>query len=142
MNQPAARPRHRLHPLLLTLLPLAALIGSGPKAAMAAPPTNDNFVSAAAIDPAALPFTGSTDITESTIENGEPFPCAFSYQSIWYRITPNHDTWLGIIGVGTFSNVSVYADSGPGLFNLQFVSCSSSSFNGQATFLGHAGTTY
>jgi hypothetical protein len=145
MIQPAARLRRKSHAyaIALALLALSALTGLGPRAANAAPPANDNFLNAASINPAALPFSGTVDITEATIEGGEPFPCAFSYQTVWFKFTPSHDSWLAAGGSGTFANVSAYADSGGGgFFTLSFLACSSSGPSGQAQFLGHAGSTY
>jgi PKD repeat protein len=133
----------RAHTIALMLLAQPALIGLGPRPASAAPPANDNFLNAAVIGPAALPYTATEVITEATTEGGEPFPCAYSYQSVWFKFTPSHDGWLAAGGSGTFAGVSAYADSGGGgFFTLAFLACSNSGPGGQAQFLGHAGSTY
>jgi len=79
-------------------------------------------------------------MNEATNENGEPFSCAFSTQTVWYRLTPTRDMWISGTGSGTFAGLTVYRDTGGGLFSLQSVTCTS--FNGQALFLARAGTRY
>ncbi len=72
------------------LVPLTA--SAGP-ALQTAPPPNDNFADAEVI--ASLPFdTYQLDISGATVEAGEPTShCAFngSFQTIWYKFTPQTD---------------------------------------------------
>jgi len=133
----AARPALRS-----VLVPLVsfALMGLLPGIAHTAPPPNDNFSSPTIINPAALPFTSTVVIDQATTEGGEPFQCAFSLQTIWYRFVPASDAWMSATGSGTTGGITVYRDTANNLFSLQFVACTS--FNGQALFLAHAGTKY
>ena len=128
--------------LIVAPLMALALLSSSASATTLAPPANDNFNNAIAIDASALPFSNIVDITEATNESGEGFYCTYSYQTIWYKITPTAAVWLSAntIGSGVFSSsVSVYRDNGSGIFGLSYLSCA---YNGTVTFLAQAGTTY
>jgi hypothetical protein len=72
-----------------------ALFGLVP-AAVAAPPANDDFANATAIDLGA-PFTDASDLTEATIEPGEPTPSPWSTErSVWYAFTPATDAVVNV----------------------------------------------
>ena len=140
MRLPSAAIRRTLRsvPVLLAGLALQTLFAG---AASALPPANDNLSNAVTVNPAALPYSDSVTINEATQEGGEPFPCAFSFQTIWYRITPTSDVWLVASESGIGFNVNVYKDTGGfGFSGLQFVNCTS--FGGQALVLARAGSTY
>ena len=113
---------HRLTLACLTTLTLAGLSAS----AAASPPVNDYFINATPIDPNALPFGETVNIFEATTEFGESEPCAFSQQTIWYKITPTTGVWLRVDAVGgSFTgNLNVYRDMGSGIFGLNFLGCS------------------
>src|SRR5262249_16694297 len=82
----------------------------------------------------------------ATIENGEPMYCGYTYQSVWYKLKPTTDTWLRGNWNGSnlyYPNLSVYRDTGGGLFGLNFVACSGSTYPGTSvTFLARPGSTY
>ena len=133
----------RLFKLNLAGLTILALLGLSVSLAAASPPPNDNFGNATQIDLNALPFSSTADITEATTENGENFYCNYSYQTVWYKLTPTTGTWLGADtqGSGLFgTSLTVWRDAGSGIYGLSFVRCSGSS--GSAPFYAQAGTTY
>ncbi len=105
----------------------------------AAPPANDNFLNAIAINPNALPFAHTASITEATIEGNEPIACSYTVQTVWYRITPVTDVWLTATGSGSLTNLSVFRDNGGGLSQLSFLTCTS---YGTPIFLARAGGRY
>ena len=128
----------------LAPLAIVALLGLSVSAAEAFPPANDYFVYATAINPGALPFSDTVDMTEASIESGEPEVCAFSYQTVWYKFTPSSGAWFStnMQGTSLFGSLVVYRDTGGGFFGLSFIGCSSFSSSGSVLFLGQAGTTY
>jgi PKD repeat protein len=110
--------------LLLALFPAAAN----------AAPTNDQFADAQVIDPAALPFSDSSDPGSATLEPGEPGSCGFSGGSVWYAITPASNVHLSLSVSGP---ATVQAFRGSTLGNLQGLGCGQS-FSVRAD----AGVTY
>ncbi len=127
----------------LASLTVTALLGLCASAPMAAPPANDNFSSATGINFNALPFSETVNITDATTENGESQYCFFSIQSVWYKLTPAADVWLGANTLGSSlfgSNLNIYRDTGSGIFGLAFITCSG--FSDSTTFRAQAGTTY
>ena len=139
------RTARKLFKLNLAALTILALVGLSVSSATASPPSNDNFGDAAQIDLNALPFGSTVDITEATTESGESFYCNYSYQTIWYKLAPTTGTWLGADtqGSGLFgTSVTVWRDTGSGIFGLNFIECSYYNFNGSVLFLAQAGTTY
>jgi PKD repeat protein len=134
---------HRLRPLAVLALVAGALLV--PAAASAAPPANDDFANATAIDPSSLPFSASVDITDATTQVGEPSPCYTTQKSIWYAVTPASDSMLRVDMVGSVMQsadpiLNVYQDGGGGLGALGFVGCAASF--GTVTFMAHANSTY
>ena len=75
-----ARPGMRILLLALVLLALALL----PASAQAAPPANDNRVTAAT--PLSLPAAPTATTSESTLEQDEPSSCAELRGSVWYAV--------------------------------------------------------
>jgi PKD domain len=118
-----------------------------PARANAAPPPNDDFANAIAIDQPSLPFSDSVTIDEATVEAGEPSGCASVGKSVWYSITA---TSSGVIradvGNSSFYDriLYVYRQDGSGLGGLTAIGCASPYYNGQSavTFNVQAGTTY
>jgi hypothetical protein len=102
--------------LLLTALGRA---GSG----LAAAPSNDNFAGATAV--ASLPFSGTADTTEATLEDSEPFGCSSYVADVWYRIAAPATESLRI----TFSPsdgqiwAGIYQDTGGGIPGLSRSQC-------------------
>lgn len=104
------------------------------------PPSNDDF--AAALSIAALPFSGSVDISAAGLETGEPLPsCGGSVsRTAWYTFTPAETRSVSAsISNASFSTV-VAAYAGNSLANLTQVVCGV--FGGSATFRAEANTTY
>jgi len=117
----------------------AALLLSAPMASRAVPPANDAFADAIAV--AGLPFFASVDITDATLEPGEPQFCTSSSRTVWWRFTPSASgvvrfqaTIDGSIGTG----ISVY--TGASLASLSLVGCAS--FPGSLGLAVEANTTY
>lgn len=107
----------------------------------AAAPANDNFASATVIS--ALPFSDSVDITDATIEPGEPLFCAGSSQTVWYSFTPAVNAAVNIAVQGSGFNdtvFTVFQAFGPGFGGLSFMGCRSGA--GSFTLVAQAGTTY
>jgi hypothetical protein len=126
--------------LALSLSPATA----GPQTLMF-PPANDDFANATNVNLNALPFVDLVDITSASFEGSEPFNCAFSYQTIWYRIIPTTGAWIEVnTQGGDFpggTDFEVYRDTGFGLSGLALVRCGYS----DVTFYAHpdsGGGTY
>jgi PKD domain len=138
----------RIH--LLRTVAVAALIGVTlvvPGTASAAPPAQDDFANATAIDQSLLPFSDSVVIDDATLEGSEPSGCYFAGKSIWYSITPTSNGVLRAdINASTFVDriEYVYRQDGSGFGGLSTIACASPYYNGQssATFTVEAGKTY
>ena len=102
---------------------------------------NDAFASATAI--AALPFDDPADLTDATIESGEPAFCYPGSKSAWYTFTPAENTTLA----ASFSSsayggaVAIYTADGAGLAGLANYACVDP-FNKSAMLPVTAGRTY
>jgi PKD repeat protein len=135
---------------LLQALALIALVFGAlviPSTAAAAPPANDDFVNAVALDPSALPFSDSVAIDDATLESGEPSGCYVAGKSVWYSITPTADGMLraDVANSSFFDRILyVYRQNGSGFGGLSTVGCASPFYNSQSavTFSVQAGTTY
>ena len=113
-----------------------------PGTASAAPPANDGFATATAVDVGSLPLTDVVDITEAGLEGGESNHCGVS-NTVWYSFTPSADAVIRIDPSGTsfFGSVlNLYRQTGSGLGGLSHMFCSS--FSSQMTISAQAGTTY
>ena len=80
--------------------------------ALAAPPSNDNFADATIIS--TLPFSGTVNNIEATVEFNEPFPCGYSPFTAWYSFTPTANLGVRIDMSGSEISdtiVSVYAQN-------------------------------
>ena len=106
---------------LAAALLIAALAGSGQ--AFAAPPTNDAFASAETLG--SIPTGVSVDLTEATVEVGEPAgACWQPARSAWYAVTPATDVLVRLTTSGPYDRaVNLYRDNGSGLGGLGFVAC-------------------
>lgn len=131
------------------VIAVAAILALGglPAAAQAAPPSNDGFATATAIDPSTLPYNDSVVIDDATVEGGEPSGCYVAGKSIWYSITPTSSGTLraDISGSSFFDRiVYVYRQDGSGFGGLSTLACASPYYNGEssATFKVQAGKTY
>jgi hypothetical protein len=111
----------------ITLALVVAIAGAllAPASALAAPPSNDGFDSATAVS---LPSTESVDVTEATLEGGEPGAWCWPLgNSVWYQLQPSDDT---VVRIGTSANpyfdraVNVYRQTGSGLNGLSAIGCS------------------
>lgn len=124
--------------VFVAVLTGAALL-LGVSAALALPPANDYFASAASVG--ALPFNNSVDMTEATVENGEYIYCDYTYQTVWYRFSPASDTWIHAqVSFPYYTpSFSIWKDTGSGLQGLNFITCSD--YSGASLFV-KAGSTY
>ena len=97
-----------------------------PGVAQAAPPANDYFSNATAIDVSGLPFNDSVPIDEASYEGGEPAPCVGSAaQTVWWTFTPSSDAIFRVTTSGPFywQFASVYVENGSGLGSLSQLAC-------------------
>lgn len=131
--------RHHMLKLGLALLMgLAFALPTAP-AALAAPPANDYFADATLIDLTGPSFADVVDITEATLEDGEPLPCGMA-KSVWYRLDPTLDATLRVNLDGSdFSDtvLTIWQGTESGL---DYVSCGS--WGPTITFFAPAGQTY
>jgi PKD domain-containing protein len=129
--------------LQAALLAAAALAIALPGAAVAAPPSNDDFANATVIDPSSLPFSDTVNTSEATTEASEPQYCYFLSQTDWYAITPSAAGVLRFDSSGSDSfdsDVNVYRQDGSGFGGLNFMGCGS--FSNPVTLDVEAGKTY
>lgn len=91
--------------------------------AVAAPPTNDQFASAATI--ASQPASLTVDLTEATLEPGEPAGgCWPTARSAWYSLQPGADQLVRLTTSGPYDRViNLYRDTGSGLGGLTLLRC-------------------
>ena len=136
-------PRKRFIPAQLLIV--AATVAAAfviPGAARSAVPNNDNFANASVID--SLPFSQSLATGDATAEQDEPSYCIGLPHSVWYRYTPQHDSWLGL-GFTTDNAIAgavVYTFSGTGGFGDLVSVDACVTYVGEGTFLAQAGYTY
>src|SRR4051794_39719811 len=104
-------------------------------------PSNDNFATAS--DIVALPFSETVDMADATLEPGEPFPCAFTSGSTWYRIHATDAEVLRLTLSGPMFQLwaDVFRDTGSGMAGLvHTVGCLTP--GSSATITAAAGETY
>jgi PKD repeat protein len=119
---------------------LGMLVGVGQSVspAQAQYGSNDFFADATVIS--SLPFDDNVDTSGASTEGGEPQPCFFMPQTVWYSYTPSTDQLLtASVTGGVFANVNVYRSFGS-IFNLSFINCAQS--GNQLQFNAQAGATY
>lgn len=102
--------------LALTLVSLAAAAAL-PVAAVAAAPSNNDFDAATVV--ATMPFSDSIDTREATTASDDPGSC-FINNSVWYRLTPDHDMTARITVAGSNYDaiIGLYTGSRGSLQNL------------------------
>lgn len=95
-----------------------------PATARSAPPSHDGFDFANAVS---LPSTESVDVTDATLEGGEPGAWCWPLgNSVWYRLQPSEDS---VVRISTSSSpyfdrvVNVYRQTGSGLGGLSAIGC-------------------
>jgi len=108
--------------------------------ARAAAPANDAFDAATPI--AGLPFSDTLDMTDASVESGEPAFCFGNVQSAWYSITPTESGMLAVDTAGSTvsSQITLYRAESSGFGGLSFVGCNN--FGNQGTFEVEAGVKY
>jgi len=129
---------------VLAVLTFAALLATAVPA-HAIPlvaPVNDDFSNASTIDMGALPYANTVDVTDATTENNEPFYCAYSYQTVWYKFTPATSMWLAIDNRGgsLLASYTLFRDGGSGITSLSVVRCSY--YSDSTTVYVQGGTSY
>jgi N-acetylneuraminic acid mutarotase/PKD repeat protein len=110
-------------------------------------PANDNFTEATLVT--MLPFSDVVDISSATTEPDEPSYCAYSPQTIWYKLTPTADATIqvNVEGNGFNTVLTFYQQTGPGFGGLSEINCivdgRSQNFRVQAgeTYYIQAGST-
>ena len=110
-----------------------------PGSGIAAPPSNDNFVDATAIT--SLPLSQTVDVTEATIESGEPVTWWGQSRSVWWSLTPAHDTIVRIARAPCcYQFISVYRADSPDFGGLSRISGTGDPWGTVFSLAG--GTTY
>jgi hypothetical protein len=105
-------------------------------------PGNDNFADAVSIN--SLPFSMTTPLQAASYEGGEPQNCNFMDRSVWYSFTPAVDMNIQaeVTGINFYNtNVNIYRSLGPGIADMEFLTCSIFNF-GLGIFTAQAGQTY
>jgi hypothetical protein len=114
--------RHLGMALAIVALALGALLV--PAEASAGPPANDDFANATV---SSVPLSTTEDITEATMEAGEPTGgCYYLGKSTWYKVTPSTDVRVRASTSGSDfpdASLNVYRSDGPGFGGLSFVAC-------------------
>ena len=124
---------------LAVVVGIAALLVPG--TAAAAPPANDDFANATAIQ--SLPLSDTVPLTEATTEAGEQGGCYGPGQTAWWSFTPATDTVVRADTSGSSipgSYVVLWESTGPGLSGLSSKDCAIS--YSSLTEKLRAGTTY
>jgi hypothetical protein len=123
--------------IALAVAAAAALLA--PATVVAAPPSNDAFDTAIAVS---LPSTQSTDVSEATLEAGEPGGSCWPFGgTVWYQLQPSENTVVRIgTNAGFDRTVNVYRQTGSGLSGLSMIACGYSW--SQTTVQLLAGETY
>jgi hypothetical protein len=87
------------------------------------PPPNDNFADAEEIT--SVPFASIVDITNATAEQNEPVYCAYSPQTIWYKLTPSADATVQVNVQGSNFNtvLTFYHATDQGFDGLSVMNC-------------------
>lgn len=130
--------RHRLSNWSLALLLGLVFVLPAASPAMADAPINDDFENATVIGN--LPFNAVVNISEATLQPGEPQNCSLS-KSVWYRLEPYADAVLRLTTEGSdFGDTVVNVWQGTELTNLSSVTCAS--WGSTATFTASAGQSY
>ena len=106
-------------------------------------PSNDDLANAEVIS--LLPFNGSVNSTQATMEPGESSFCGSTpqTQSVWYSFTPAANVAvIADMAGSSFSdtNLTVFQSVGSGFEGLNFMN--TGCFGGSITFNAQAGTTY
>jgi PKD repeat protein len=139
--------RTLIRAVLVAALALAAV--ALPGAAHAAPPLNDNFGAAVAIDPNSLPITVSVTTAEATTESFESsnFACYSAEKTVWYSMTPSTSGALRVdSAVSSFNDtiLRLFKQTGNDSSGLSFLGCANPYYNGSnaVTVNVEAGSTY
>ena len=117
-----------------------ALALAAPAVALAAAPANDAFANAATV--ASLPASESVDLTEATLEAGEPSSiCWPQARSVWFVFQPVADVVVSASSLGFADRfVTIYRQNGSGVGGLVHLACSfpwspaTASLQGGATY--------
>jgi Ca2+-binding RTX toxin-like protein len=142
------RARGHLTRLCVPFVLASVLVGATPGGAMAAPPANDAFADAIAVNEP-LPFTDLRDTSDATAEDGEPsandFGCEFLAASVWYSFVPSTDAIVAADTVGSDFDTVLAVWEGSALDSLTHVACSDDARGGRQSsvpFVAEAGVEY
>lgn len=114
-----------------------------PPGAGLAQPSSDDLAAAALVT--GLPFTDSVDTSDATMEAGEPaVPCAPLHATVWYALTLDAATLVGIDTAGSSYDTVLGVYQGTSYADLDLVDCNDDDQDLQAslTFPAAAGETY
>jgi PKD domain len=145
MQSISARATLRPRTVLVVVFALTALVlpGNG----IGAPPTNDNFADATSVT--SLPFSQTVEVTEATIETGEPVTWFGQSRSVWWSFTPAENTMIRIARAPCcYQFISVYRADSSGFDGLARISGTGDpwgtvfSLNGGTTYYVQSGDDY
>lgn len=107
-----------------TLTAAVALLALLPGVAQAAPPSNDHFADAAPIT--TVPAAAETELSEATVEPGEPDPSCSHYSaapSAWFAFTAPRTEWITLNETGADYSAILAVYTGESLGGLTEVFC-------------------
>ncbi|MDF1598143.1 MAG: hypothetical protein P1T08_18925 [Acidimicrobiia bacterium] len=110
---------HRRLAVLSVLAMLATVLPALP--AFADAPDNDNFAEATEVY--SYPYTDTVDITEATVETGEPLWCSAMANTVWYSLTLDESSLVMIDTAGSEFDTVLAVWQGTDLSNLSLVKC-------------------
>lgn len=119
---------------------VALAILAGPASAQ---PTNDDFANATSV--ATVPSFDSADVTDATLEPGEPDEdCAPVANTVWYALTLDAATEVAVDTEGSDYDTVLGVYTGTDVGDLELVTCNDDDLGLQArvAFAAEAGTTY
>lgn len=106
---------------------------------------NDNFADAIQLTQAELPYEHLVSSTaNATREPGEPYGCAGTDKTVWYRVTSANETNVEASTFGSDYDTVINVYTGASLADLSFVTCNDdySSLQSKVRFPVEAETTY
>lgn len=144
-SAPTSAPTKPIRRLAMAALGFAALIlalawSQGAAPAYAAP-ANDDFANAVVIG---APSTTSQTTVGSSVEVGEPAPCAGIASTVWFSFTPTLFSEVTVDTVGSNYDTAIAAYTGNAVDELTLVACNDDFFGllSKISFDAAAGDTY
>lgn len=121
----------------------ALLLAIAPANLSSAQPSNDNLADASPVTE--LPFSDEVDVTDATVEDGEPTEtCAPFANTVWYGVTLAGDTLVSVDTAGSDYDTTLALWTGTGFEDLDLVACNDDvdTLQARLTFAAEGGVTY